>query len=97
MIKQTKLIKFMVVILLLIPIVLFFTAIVQTFVLKSKQSQLANIKQQLQQSQLEQQKQQSIYDYLDSNQYTEDYYKHNKYNGESYGNDGDVNIEITKE
>ena len=48
--KQTKMIKFMLVVLIIIPVVLFFTGIVQTFVLKSRQNELYNNKYTLSQS-----------------------------------------------
>ncbi len=77
MTKQIKLIKFMIVVLLIIPIALFFTGIIQTFVLKSKQDKLTNATQELYASQQELEKQKEIEEYVYSDEYKEEYYKHN--------------------
>lgn len=91
--KQTKTIKFMIALLLLIPIVLFMVGIVQTFVLKSKQNELANSKYNLEQSQTKQEELSNEYDYKTSDEYLKEHYKHNSYDGKYYGDDGDVLLE----
>ena len=80
----------MIFVLLLIPIVLFVTGIVQTFVLKSKQNQLLNAQNELAQQQEEFDNLQNEYDYKTSDEYLQEYHKY--YSG--YGNDGDVVVEI---
>ena len=80
----------MIFVLLLIPIVLFVTGIVQTFVLKAKQNQLLNAQNELAQSQQEYNDLESEYDYKTSDEYLEEYYKY--YYG--YGQEGDVVVEI---
>lgn len=94
MVKQKKLIKLMLFVLMLIPLILLLTGIVQTFVLKSKQQQLLNAQNELTLSQQELLKQQQIYNYQSSDEYKEENFKHNEYNGQNYGNKGDVNVEI---
>lgn len=83
-------IKFMLFVLLLIPIVLFVTGIVQTFVLKSTQNKLAQAQIEQAQAQQEYNDLQNEYDYKTSDEYLEEYYKY--YYG--YGNEGDVVVEI---
>ena len=80
----------MIFVLLLIPIVLFVTGIVQTFVLKSKQNALLNAQNELAQQQQEYHDLQNEYDYKTSDEYLEEYHKY--YNG--YGQDGDVVVEV---
>lgn len=102
MTKQTKLIKFMLIVLMLIPLLLFSVAIVQTFVLKDAHNKLLNAKNKLEQSEQELTKQQQIKDYvfeLDENgnyviskEYQEALYKHNQEN--LYGKQDDVNVVI---
>ena len=93
MTKQTKMIKFMLAILLIIPVALMVTGFVQTFVLKSKQAQLASAKSQLEQSTNQYNELEDEYNYKTSDQYLEDYHKY--YN--VYGNEGDVIIEFPNE
>ena len=91
MTKQTKLIKFMLFVLLLIPVVLFAIAIIQTFVIKSEQNKLINAQRQLE---LKQQEYQSVnnqhkYVFKDKNttngelvlteEYQKELYKHKEY------------------
>ena len=57
MTKQTKLIKFMLVVLLLIPVILFTTAIIQSFILKNSQKKLLEAQNCLNQAQKELDKQ----------------------------------------
>lgn len=90
MTKNAKMIKFMLFVLLLIPIVLFVTGIVQTFVLKSTQNKLAQAQTEQTQIQQEYNDLQNEYDYKTSDEYLEEYYKY--HNG--YGNEGDVVVEI---
>ena len=90
MTKNTKMIKFMLFVLLLIPLVLFVTGIVQTFVLKSTQNKLAQAQNDLTQSTQEYNDLQNEYDYKTSDEYLEEYHKY--YSG--YGQEGDVEIEI---
>ena len=97
MVKQTKVIKFMLFVLILIPMVLFLTAIIQTFVLKDAKNKLDNANSNL--NQLEQeyndlnQKHNYVYnkDGTISEEYLEEYYKHN---GNGYGNEGDIQVEF---
>lgn len=93
MAKQTKMIKFMLVILLIIPIALLTTGLVQTFVLKSKQAELANAQTQLEQSSSEYEAYKNEDEYKSSDDYLKEYHKYK--NG--YGDDGDVIIDITQE
>lgn len=92
--KQTKMVKFVFMFLMLIPIVLLVTAITQTFVLKAKKNTLNNAQTSLEQNKKEYETKQDIYDYLTSDEYLSDYYKHNGYEDEDYGNEGDINVEI---
>ena len=94
MTKQTKLIKFMIIFLILIPIILLCVAVVQTFVLKNNQNKLDNALSTLEQSQTQYDKQQEIYNYKSSEQYKIDYYIHNGYNNENYGDEGDIKVNI---
>lgn len=77
--KQTKMIKFMLVVLIIIPVVLFFTGIVQTFVLKSRQNELYNNKYTLSQSENKKNELQNEADYKDSDNYKDEYNKHKGY------------------
>lgn len=86
--KQTKMIKFMLVVLLLIPVILFVTGIIQTFVLKSKQNELESSKYQLEQSVQNEQELTEEYEYKTSDEYLNEYYKHNS----GYGEDGDIKL-----
>ena len=92
--KQTKMVKFVFCVLFLVPIVLFVTGVVQTFVIKSEKSKLENVQTQLAEAKQEYEEKSEIYRYMDSDQYLEDYYKHNGYDGEEYGEDGDINIVV---
>lgn len=94
MTKQTKLIKFMLVVLILIPIALFSIAIVQTFVIKNKQNHLLQTQIELQQKQEELNNKNEIYEYKSSEEYKAEQFKHNQYNGQTYGNEGDINVTI---
>lgn len=80
--KQTKMIKFMFAVLLLIPVVLFVTGIVQTFVLKSRQRELYGYEYSLSQAEQEKNELQIESDYKDpskSDTYKEEKDKHNGY------------------
>lgn len=102
MTKQTKLIKFMLIVLMIIPLLLLCIAIVQTFVLNDANKKLLNAKQQLSQAETtlneETQKHDYIFDkdengnLIISDEYKEEMYKHNQQ--ENYGNEGDVDIEL---
>ena len=103
MVKQTKLIKFMLFVLLLLPIVLFVIGVVQTFVIKSEQQKLFNAKKQLELKQKEYQDVSSQHNYIfkDKNstngelvltdEYKKEIYKHNE-----YYNEEDINKENPK-
>ena len=82
----------MITILLIIPVFLFVTGIVQTFVLKSKQNELAKSKYALEQSKNEQDELNEEYEYVKSDEYFKDYLKHNEYDGKYYGEDGDIRL-----
>ena len=94
MIKQTKLVKFMLVVILIIPFLLLVIALVQTFILKNKQHQLINAKSELSIIEDELDKQEEIYNFKSSEEYDNERYKHEEYNNENYGNEGDINIII---
>lgn len=83
-------IKFMICALLLIPIVLFVTGIVQTFVLKSKQSQLANANAQNSEYSQQYEELTGEAEYKESDEYWKEYYKY--FYG--YGEDGDINVDM---
>ena len=89
MLKQTKMIKFMLVVLIIVPIALFVTGIVQTFVLKSKQNELASAQYNLEQQTDKEKELNEEYDYKTSDEYLEEYYKHKS----NLGEDGDVKIQ----
>ena len=91
MTKQIKLIKFMIVVLIFIPIILFVTAIVQTFILKNKQAELNNANTYLNERNDELEKQQDILDYVESDEYKQEYKKHNDPNK---GNEEEFSINI---
>lgn len=98
MTKQTKLVKCMIFVLVLIPIALFFVGVVQTFVLKDAQNKLLEANQNLSQAQqeLEKYKEQHAYMFNDDGsikeEYLEEFYKHNPNGSIYYGKDGDVVI-----
>lgn len=102
MTKQTKLIKFMLIVLILIPILLFSIAVIQTFILKNVNNKLLNAKQNLNQAETtlkeEQEKHNYIFDkdengnLIISEEYKKEMYKHNK--EENYGDEGDIAIEL---
>ena len=94
MVKQTKLIKVMITILILIPVIMCLIGIITTFVLKSKQAKLLSELQTKTQTEEEYNKQSQIYNYKSSEQYLEDLYRHSQ--EKIYGQNGDVNIEITE-
>lgn len=77
--KQTKMIKFMIVVLIFIPVVLFLTGIVQTFVLKSRQNELYNSQYNLSQSESKKQELSNEADYKGSSDYKNEKDKHNGY------------------
>ena len=92
--KQTKKVKFVFAVLLIVPMVLFTIAIVQTFVVKSKKGYLTDAQTTLSERQEVYDENSEIYNYMNSEEYWEEYYKHHPQNGENYGNEGDINIEI---
>lgn len=77
--KQTKMIKFMLVVLIIIPMVLFITGVVQTFVLKSKQNELYNSQYTLSQTENKKKELSDEADYKESTEYKEEKDKHNGY------------------
>ena len=94
MVKQKKLIKCMLFVLMLIPIVLCGVGIVTTFVLKSKQNNLNKLNQNLNQQQQILNTNQDKLDYMQSDNYKKENFKHNDYDGKHYGDQGDINIEL---
>ena len=95
--KQTKMVKFVFAILLLIPAVLLTTGIIQTFVIKNSKSQLLSAQNELNKAQTELSQLTETENYINSDQYLEDYYKNNGYDGKDYGKEGDTEIEIVTE
>lgn len=77
--KQTKMIKFMIFVLIFIPIVLFIIGIVQTFVLKSRQNELHNSQYTLSQSESKKEELNNESDYKGSTEYKNEKDKHNGY------------------
>ena len=100
MTKQTKFVKSMIFVLLLIPLALFFAGVVQTFVLKNAQHKLNNANQTLSQAELDLQKYKEQHSYMFNpdgsvkDEYLEEYYKHNPNGSDYYGKDGDKVIII---
>jgi len=98
MTKQTKLVKSMIFVLMLIPVALFFVGVVQTFVLKDAQSKLLAANQNLSQAELELEKYKEQHSYMFNadgsvkEEYLEEFYKHNPNGSIYYGKDGDVVI-----
>ncbi|MBE7074948.1 MAG: hypothetical protein E7376_03115 [Clostridiales bacterium] len=88
--KQTKTLKFIFFILLLIPIVLFAVGIIQTFVLKSKQNELNALNQSIIVSEQQQTELEKELEYKQSDEYKNEYYKYE--NG--YGKPGDIEIVV---
>lgn len=88
--KQTKLIKFLIVLMFIVPVILFIVGVSQTFVLKNKQAKLKSLNQTLSQTQQEHEEYLKTEDYLESEEFKDDY---NKYeNNKSENND--IIIEI---
>ena len=97
MVKQTKIIKFMLVVLILVPTILLITAVVQTFVLNDAQRKLSIANETLSQTEKEYNNlnQQHNYVYNEDGSLSEDYLKeHYKHSDGSYGDDGDIDIVI---
>lgn len=92
MVKQTKLIKFMIFVLLLIPVILFFSGLITSFVLNAKETRFTQVQHELEEAKKEEQKQNDIYDYKSSDEFKDEQYKHDQDN--SYGNEGDVIINV---
>ena len=95
--KQTKLIKFMLVVLILVPTILLITAVVQTFVLKDAQKKLTIANEALTKTEQEYNHLNKQHDYVynEDGSLSEDYLKeHYKHGDGSYGNDGDIDIII---
>ena len=96
--KQTKFIKVMIFTLLLIPVVLVFTGVVQTFVLKDAQNKLISAQTELALAKEKQQRAQEKHEFAFnpdgsiSDEFLKEHYKHSE--SDSYGDDGDVNIEL---
>lgn len=94
--KQTKMIKTMFIVFMLIPIILLLTGVIQTLVLKSKQNDLLKARNNL--SNLEEEydiiNQKYDYVYNEDGTLSEDYLKeYYKYNG-NYGDEGDIDITL---
>ena len=95
--KQTKTVKFIFALMLLIPVALFFTGIVQSFVLKHKKNEFNDAKKNLQQQETVYEEKEELYNYLTSDEYIEQYYMHEGYENDQYGNSGDININVVVE
>ena len=91
MAKQTKKVKFLFVVLMLIPLALFVAGIYQTFSLKSKQNDLNNLNATLTQKQEEFSELEKIDEYKSSDEYKNQYHKHES---DGYGEEGDIQIEL---
>ena len=89
-IKQTKMVKFVFILLLIIPAFLLCTAFIQTFILKSRQSELNILQSNLSNLKQEEQVLEEIEGYKSSQDYIDDY---NKHNGKTNGETGDIKIE----
>ena len=89
--KQTKMIKFMIFILLLVPIVLFVIGISQTFILKSKNNELELNNKKLYSAQQKKEETEDSLDYIESDQFLEDY---NKYENGKSENENDIIIDF---
>ena len=76
---------------------LFFTGIVQSFVLNYKKNQLNDAKNNLQQQETIYEEKEELYNYLTSDEYKEQYYMHEGYENDQYGNSGDININVVVE
>lgn len=94
MTKQTKVIKFMLVVLIIIPIALLITGIVQTFVLKNAQQNLLEARKALEYYEQEYTNLEDQYNYMQSDEYKKEQQKHNEYDGDNYGDDGDIDVNI---
>ena len=92
--KQTKMVKFVFAIALLIPIVLVFVGIIQSVSLQIKRNNLTNSQIELELKEEELKEKQETLDYLQSEDYKNDHYSHEGYNNENYGNSGDIAVEI---
>ncbi|MBE7082482.1 MAG: hypothetical protein E7378_02225 [Clostridiales bacterium] len=96
MAKQTKKVKFLFVVLMLIPLALFVAGICQTFSLKSKQNELNNLSTTLTQKQEELSKYNQMDDYMfDDDELSEEFKKeYHKHESDGYGEEGDIQIEL---
>lgn len=83
--KQTKTIKFMLFVLILIPLVLFTIGIVQTFILKSKNNQLNQTNAKLEQSIEKEKDLNTEAEFKSSEEYFKEYQKY--FNDKSENND----------
>ena len=92
--KQTKTVKFIFAVALLIPVVLVFVGVIQSIALQVKRSELTNAQTNLNQKQEELKQQQDILDYLESDEYKNDYYIHEGSGDDAYGNEGDIEVII---
>lgn len=93
MIKTTKLVKFILIVMILIPVTLLLTGFIQTFIIKSKQQQLTNLQTQINNSKQIEQNYLDMEEYIQSEQYQEDYNKHE--NNKSQNND--IIVEVQEE
>ena len=80
---KNKLAKIVVIVMFFIPIILFTIAIIQTFLLKSKQAKLQKLQTSLQQDQEYYDDLKKQEEYISSDKYEEEYFKY------EYGSDGD--------
>ncbi len=79
----------MLVVLIIIPVVLFLTGVIQTFVLKSKQAELANSKYTLEQSIQKEKDLENEAKYKESDEYIKEFNRYNNNKGE----EGDIGLE----
>lgn len=79
---------------LLLLVTLLFVGIIQSVTLQIKRNELAQSQSVLQQKQQEKEQKQDILDYLSSDEYEEEYYKHEGNDGDHYGNEGDIEVVI---
>lgn len=92
--KQTKTIRVIFAFLLFIPIFLAVIGITQSIILQSRKNALINANTTLTEKEQEEREKQGVLDYLTSDEYKKDYYSHEGYNGEDYGEDGDVEVKL---
>ena len=93
MAKITKGVKFLFCVLIILPVALATTGIIQTFVIKAKKQELLKAQNALTQAQKEYDKQKDKHDYKNSDEYNDKYLEYE----EGYGEEGDIDIDVEVE